>query len=860
MLLKIKLDINLIMIIQNNNYNNENFNEYFKYWDFELSNFQKWAIQGIIEEKHVVVTAHTGSGKTLPAEFAVRHFTSMKKKVVYTTPIKALSNEKFNDFQKKFPEISFGIITGDIKFNPEADVLIMTTECLLNTLYQRKMLEEGSLESKQVELLFEMDVSIELGCVIFDEIHYINDPDRGHVWEETIMILPNHVQIIGLSATIHKPEKLCNWIEKTKKKPVWLCPNEKRVVPLTHYSFLTLPQSTLEKFPKEIKNLIEDNNFYENGIVLKNKDFDDITYSKINKVLKYFKQNNIWVDKKFVLNRVVDYLYRNDLMPSICFVFSQKKCEEYASTITKVLFDSESKVPATMEQSCRNIMMKLPNYQEYINLPEYVKLVKLLEKGIAYHHAGMATVFREMIEILFSKGHVKLLFATETFSVGINMPTRSVLFTSMKKFSNKGFRFIKSHEYTQMSGRAGRRGIDKKGYVFHLTNFYGIQNSQPPVQTMREIFSSKPAIMESKFKINVNIILKLISIGNNNFQTFVDSSLVKDSIDKQINIFKDILISLKKKIKKKKEILKNCIISIEDMEKYKEIEDKINMVHRKKRKGLLIIMENIKNKSKQFDNNYNLFISLKETENEILKTQDNLKNVSEYVNNEIGNILQLLEEEKFIVKEIEKETKMLTMYNSIEIEKINYKLTERGQIASNINELHPLVMANILEKRLLNSFEPIEIASILSIFTHVKLSDENNIHNKNDLNLSKKIINAIENIEKEHKYFYDKQLIMKLEDIQSEYLDGIHYNLCDFMNDWFKHCNNPQDCYKYISEMKLYGMSLGKIIKSILKINNIVDEIEKVSLIQNNFELIEKMKIVREKTLKFIVTNQSLYL
>jgi len=831
-------------------------NNAFKAWTFELSNFQKYALESIQSGNNTIITAHTGSGKTLPAEFAIRYFKDKGKKSIYTTPIKALSNEKFNDFQKKFPEISFGIITGDIKFNPEADVLIMTTECLLNTLYQRKMIEEGSLESKQVELLFEMDISIELGCVIFDEVHYINDPDRGHVWEESIMMIPNHVQIIGLSATIHKPEKLCNWIEKIKKKPVWLCPNEKRVVPLTHYSFLTLPPSTLEKFPKEIKNLIEDNNFYENGIILKNPDFDDITYSKINKVLKYFKQNNIWVDKKFVLNRIVDYLYRKDLMPSICFVFSQKKCEEYASTITKVLFDSESKVPSTMEQSCRNIMMKLPNYQEYINLPEYVKLVKLLEKGIAYHHAGMATVFREMIEILFSKGYIKLLFATETFSVGINMPTRSVLFTSMKKFSNKGFRFIKSHEYTQMSGRAGRRGIDKKGYIFHLTNFYGIQNSQPPVQIMREIFSSKPAIMESKFKINVNIILKLISIGNNNFQTFVDSSLVKDSLDKQINIFKDILISLKEKVKNKTEMIKNASMSIEDMEKYKEIEDKINIVHRKKRKGLLFEMKNIKNKSKQFDNNYNLFLSMKERENEIFKTQNNLKNVSEYVNNEIGNILQLLEEEHFIVKE--NETNMLTMYNSLEIE--NYKLTERGKIASNINELHPLVMANILEKRLLNSFEPIEIACILSIFTHVKLSDENSIHDKNNLNCTKKIINAIENIEKEHKYFYDKQLNMNLEDIQSEYLDGIHYNLCDFMTNWFEHCNNPQDCYKYISEMKLYGMSLGKIIKSILKINNIVDEIEKVSLIQNNFELIEKMKIIREKTLKFIVTNQSLYL
>ena len=828
-------------------------NDIFKSWPFALSDFQKYALESIQSGNNTVITAHTGSGKTLPAEFAIRYFKDKGQKSIYTTPIKALSNEKFNDFQKKFPEITFGIITGDIKFNPEADVLIMTTECLLNTLYQKKMMDECTLESKQVELLFEMDINTELGCVIFDEIHYINDPDRGHVWEESIMLLPKNIQILGLSATIHNPEKLCNWIEKIKEKPVWLCPNKKRVVPLTHYSFLTIPESTLEKFNPEIKNLIEHNNFYENGIVLKDKNFDEVVYSKINKVLKYFKQNNIWIDKTFVLNRIVDYLYKKDLMPAICFVFSQKKCEEYASTITKVLFEEKSKTPSTMEQSCRNIMMKLPNYQEYINLPEYVKLVKLLEKGIAYHHAGMATVFREMIEILFSKGHVKLLFATETFSVGINMPTRSVLFTSMKKFSNKGFRFIKPHEYTQMSGRAGRRGIDDIGFVFHLTNFYGIQNSQPPIQTMRDIFSSNPAVMDSKFKINTNIILKLVSIGNNDFQTFVNNSLVKDSMEKKVNVLNDILISLKGKLENRLLLMIKQSTKIEDMEEYKEIEDNINIIHRKKRKPLIKKMESIKNKSKSFDNDYNSFLSMKEMEREIKKTENNIKNVKEYVNMEIKNILQILEEDKFIIKET-------TMLNSLETGKNNYKLTEKGKLASNINEMHALAMANILEKKCFNNLEPVEIASILSIFTNVKLSNENSIHDKNNLNISKKCINVIELIETQHCYFYDKQLNMKLEDIQGDYLENIHYNLCDFIVDWFKHCTNSTECYKYISELKQYGMSLGKIIKSILKINNIIDEIEKVSLIQNNFELIEKLKIIREKTLKFIVTNQSLYL
>ena len=163
----------------------------FSSYPFPLSDFQKHAIRGLVEGKHVLITAHTGSGKTLPAEFAIKHFTEQGKKVVYTSPIKALSNQKFHEFSAQFPHLSFGLLTGDIKTNPEADVLIMTTEILRNTLFQKQMKEEN--ETANVKLHFEMDIEEELGCVVFDEIHYINDPDRGKVWEETIMLLPTHI-------------------------------------------------------------------------------------------------------------------------------------------------------------------------------------------------------------------------------------------------------------------------------------------------------------------------------------------------------------------------------------------------------------------------------------------------------------------------------------------------------------------------------------------------------------------------------------------------------------------------------------------------------------------------------------------
>ena len=489
------------MRVLKDEFQSKSYQEYFDKWTFELSDFQKWAIMGLVEQKNIIITAHTGSGKTLPAEFSIDYFTSKGKKVVYTTPIKALSNEKFHDLQNKFPDLSFGLLTGDIKFNPEADVIIMTTEILYNTLFQKKMIEENVISKEQISLHFEMDIQTELGCVVFDEIHYINDPDRGRIWEETIMMLPKHVQMIGLSATIDKPEKFCNWVETVSCRETWLCPHSKRVVPLTHYSFLSYPDSYYKKFPLEIKHLIDDNNFHNKPIVLKqqSKPFNDVMYNKILKLQKYFDKENVRINQFFVINKVVEYLNQNNMLPALCFIFSRKQTKIFAEKITVPLFPEDSTIPSTIKKECKQILMRLPNYREYICLPEYDWITKLLQKGIAVHHSGITPVFREMVEILFGKGYIKLLFATETFAVGINMPTKTVLFSSLTKFDGRGFRNVRSHEYTQMAGRAGRRGKDTKGYVIHINNLFR-ENQRPTVSELDKILSGKPDLLTSKFK------------------------------------------------------------------------------------------------------------------------------------------------------------------------------------------------------------------------------------------------------------------------------------------------------------------------------------------------------------------------
>ena len=240
-------------------YINTEFNKYFENYPYELSDFQKYAIEAIIRGNHALVTAHTGSGKTLPAEFAIDYFNKNGKKVVYTSPIKALSNQKYYDFCRKFPDISFGIFTGDIKINPNADVLIMTTEILMNYLFC--MGKEYDKENIQSNYDFQLNIQDELGCVVFDEVHYINDAERGQNWEKTILMLPPQVQMVMLSATIDAPEKFAKWCERDNSdKQVYLSGTHQRVVPLTHYGYLTTNEGVFKKIKdKETQQKIRSN-------------------------------------------------------------------------------------------------------------------------------------------------------------------------------------------------------------------------------------------------------------------------------------------------------------------------------------------------------------------------------------------------------------------------------------------------------------------------------------------------------------------------------------------------------------------------------------------------------------------------
>ena len=267
------------------------------------------------------------------------------------------------------------------------------------------------------------------------------------------------------------------------------------------------------------------------------------------------------------------------MLPEICFVFSRKNVEKYAKEITISLFEKDDKIPSIIELECEKILIsKLKNYKEYLELEEYRTLISLLKKGIAIHHAGILPILKEMVELLFEKRYIKLLFATETFAVGINMPTKTVIFTGLSKFSGHKMRNLLPHEYTQMAGRAGRRGIDTIGHVIHCNNIFDL----PYCNEYKNIMTGPPKMLTSQFKISYNLILSIISSNgdcllhsiDNELISFMEKSFIKTDIVKEINNYTRIQKELTERIEKIDKMLDNperCSTPKSDFDEYNDI-------------------------------------------------------------------------------------------------------------------------------------------------------------------------------------------------------------------------------------------------------------------------------------------------
>jgi superfamily II RNA helicase len=801
------------------------YEQYYNQYPFPLSNFQKYAIEGIVEGHHNLTCAPTGSGKTLIADFAITHFTSIGKKVIYTSPIKALSNQKFYEFSQKYPHISFGILTGDIKINPQAQVIIMTAEILLNALHSTDTTIDTTINTTIDTTTtsikhFQMDINTELACVIMDEVHYINDKERGHVWEETIMLLPPKIQMVMLSATLATPEKFANWCENihtqpdiTQRKRVYLSTETHRIVPLTHYSFITCTNSIFKK--------IKDKSIHQEINAIINKpftiqsakgEFNEPHYFKMKKMLNTFQTNQVYVKRQHILNQVSKYMVENNMLPALCFVLSRKMLEQCATEITTVLLEDDSKVPYIIRNECEQILRKLPNYQEYLELPEYNSMVSLLEKGIAIHHAGVMPILREMVELLYSKGYIKLLFATETFAIGLNMPTKSVIFTDCNKYDGTISRTFYSHEYTQMAGRAGRRGIDKVGHVIHLNNLF----KNIDLIGYKKMLQGIPQTLVSKFKISYNLVLL------NQTADFMKQSMVQCEINSELGQLTYLQKTTQKEIDNYKTTISLLKTPQHIINEYISYLNNITLTVNKKRKESERAIKTIEQEYKTIKTDkcviekYNYAI----TKHADLILQ--IDNVEKHMEIKYDNVLQFLIQKEFITH--------------------THTLTIKGNIASKLKEINCIPFTLIIYK--LCVLSPIDLISIFSCFTNIIVPEEyksiNPISHKNILNELRDLI----------------------EDTDESYTDTnttLHYDLLPFTEQWIK-CSNIQECKSVLQIIKREkDIGVGDFVKALLKINNISAEFETVAELLGDYHFLSSLKQIPEMTLKYIATNQSLY-
>jgi superfamily II RNA helicase len=426
---------------------------------FPLDDFQYEAMAHIANEHSVVVCAPTGAGKTVIAEFAAHETLEKGGKLFYTSPLKALSNQKYLDLKAQFGEDNVGLLTGDMSVNRDARIVVMTTEVFRNMLYGLNE-DKGLLDN--------------LRYVVLDECHFMNDADRGTVWEESIIYCPPSVKLIALSATVANAQELTQWIDQIHPT-THLVYSTFRPVPLRYFYYgrkklLPLFEGTSKKFNKKIHQLGRPNP----------KGKGSGGPSLVGEGLR----------------QLVFALAEQEMLPGIVFTFSRKGCERSLKDCIDIpLLDrnEQTQVQTLIAQFEEQSALVLQDYQR-----------EALLNGIASHHAGLLPAHKLLVETLFQKGLLRVVFATETLAAGINMPARSTIISSISKRSDDGHRTLTASEFLQMSGRAGRRGMDTIGYVVVVSSPF----DSP--EEMARLASSPPDPLNSRFTPSYGMVLNLL--------------------------------------------------------------------------------------------------------------------------------------------------------------------------------------------------------------------------------------------------------------------------------------------------------------------------------------------------------------
>lgn len=810
-------------------------------YQFPLSNYQKYAISAIEAGDHVIVSAPTGTGKTLIAEHAIRNALRFGKKAIYTSPLVALTNQKFSNLNEQYPDMNLGVLTGYDSENANGNVLLMTTEILLN-----KIRHDLFSTAERVNARFPMNIEEELGVVIFDEIHYFSDEQRGAVWEEIIMLLPPTVIMVMLSGTLSEPERFAHWIlqnQDRNRKNINIVSTAKRIVPLEHYSYFCVTKSQLKNLKgsrkeafKAIGCEIGDENLdqllplHGSATNPASPEFNISTYSKINKLQDIFEHVSI----RYALNSIIQRAKNMEMLPAICFVLSRSKVEEYANMVEQCLFPDDSSLIRTIENHAIDIIRsKLVNYREILLLDQFQNLMSLFKKGIGIHHAGMLPVLRELVEILVEEGQIQLLFCTETFAAGLNMPIRCVIMISLEKFSGRTFRYLHSDEYSQMSGRGGRRGKDSVGYVIHMNNNFDL----PPMHEYKLLMSPSYNSLNSTYNINHDMTLmcfkngvkvnKLIEYAAKSFQSFCNTGII-DSTLQDLQIITG----------EKDRLIEGYEDWIREYEETVRLSKTKGNVAKRARIKLANVTFCIEGKTReQSIELYNKYVQLV---NSMTSSQQLIDNHTNMFRNQATNNIDLLVEAGFL-----------------SMSEDDYSLTELGNIASGFFEVPNLLYAIVLKEfNFFNDLSTEEIICCMSLYQGTK---EDRHHT------SKYHVSSMDGN-------YDNLLavINKIEESEIKLVNLFgRYHLIPFQNQcntsmlpylwkWIN-VKNETEAMEVFREVVQKENCIGDFAKLVVKVNNACLELSNIAERFHRISLVHKMSTVPTMLIKFVITSQSLH-
>ena len=644
---------------------------------FELDDFQKEACEIIDNGESVVVCAPTGAGKTVIAQHAINNALKQGCRIFYTTPLKALSNQKFYDFCEQYGADKVGLLTGDTSINRGAQIVIMTTEVFRNMLYGTNF---GAVADNLKDVRY----------VVLDEVHYMNDEQRGTVWEESIIYCPTNIQIIALSATVANCDELTNWINTVHSKTK-LVNTDFRPVPLRFFYFDSSQ-------PYKLLPLLTPD-------------------GKLNNKIKPEKPQ--WARgkdkrKKTYVKQIIQNLADNNMLPAIYFTFSRKKCDEQMEKCSGLGLNTrkeQEEIKAFIEEFIAE------NPHLYGN-----KHIEYLIQGVASHHAGLLPAWKNLVEKLFQKGLIKVVFATETLAAGINMPARSTVISSTSKRTDSGHRMLTANEFLQMSGRAGRRGMDKVGYVTVVGTPF-----QTP-EEVAELVLSDSNPLESKFSPSYSMVLNLLQRFNlEESKELILKSFGYYSSDYRL---KPILFQLEQY---DKEIEERSFICPNKLSDDKILEyDKLRFLYVQNRQTYKKIVKQEKSKHRPLSPEVVEFGKRNKEELHKLQTFacDTCKLYKKHSKN-LEVLKRIDSKKKKLLKEIEKQKDIywnkfiahravLKEYGYIQ----NDYPTEKGKTTSQIRSENELYLAEIIFSGVLENLTPSQLAGVICALTTEELRIE----------------------------------------------------------------------------------------------------------------------------------------